>query len=511
MNDLEDALRVHLHGRAADAQPVPRLEEITGRSIDAAFESEDESTSEPIVLAWETRRKPPTRRRTLFTAAAAVAVIGGGLFILAGRRVPSGEDRGAASPPGQAVAPAGPPIDWSNPRVRFTADSFEISADGKVFTGATEDMEVRGDPGNSEYQTLELTWHEHGVEQRWYVYFQSDGTEWWSEEFRVYDGTAASEWSTFTGDFFRRPVGEAFTGDIDVSSSDGRAARLVIRNATLQPFTDTGVAPPTLDLASGLESLPADLPSTWTAYSARDQLVVFLAEQAILGECLSEQGLSVAPVDVAALTAVSGAWQPDPALGVLTSAGAAGYGYHFPDHNTYTIESRVPDGERESVFRLLGDAWPEPTGCRADYDTAVHGLSTQLTVLASDAVVDTEPVGNSTLADQRVADAIDAWSACLEQATGEQYATPNEAARAYGLAETPATEHEITVALADVDCQAMADVEGIWRHVYAEYLRAAVAQQAPDQLDDLDQRARLKADLVAASERELAERGISIG
>jgi hypothetical protein len=98
---------------------------------------------------------------------------------------------------------------------------------------------VSSDPGDPNYQTLELTWTEHGVEMRWYVYVRSDGLEWWSDEMRTYDGSAAGEWVTFTGDFFRSPLGEAYTGELDVTAADhGVTSRLRVGGLTLAAFRD---------------------------------------------------------------------------------------------------------------------------------------------------------------------------------------------------------------------------------------------------------------------------------
>ncbi len=77
------------------------------------------------------------------------------------------------------------------------------------------------------------------------IYFQADGTEWWSEELRTYDGNADGDWVTFTGDFFRTPMGTAATGVFDETATDaendsGITSRLHIEGLRLQAFLALG-------------------------------------------------------------------------------------------------------------------------------------------------------------------------------------------------------------------------------------------------------------------------------
>lgn len=118
----------------------------------------------------------------------------------------------------------------------LSADALTIEAGGKQFV-TVPPVEVHGDPGNpNEYTTLELTWQEHGVEMRLFVYFNTDGCEWWSNEIRTYDGNIDGEWITYTGDFFRRPLGTPFVGDFTVAASDPPGGRLHLSNLRLEAF-----------------------------------------------------------------------------------------------------------------------------------------------------------------------------------------------------------------------------------------------------------------------------------
>ena len=76
--------------------------------------------------------------------------------------------------------------------------------------------QLNSDPGGSDYWTLEVIWFEHEVEQRLNMYFGSDGTDWWVDEIRTYDGYDPGEWVYAYGPFFQTPLGEAFEGDVEV-------------------------------------------------------------------------------------------------------------------------------------------------------------------------------------------------------------------------------------------------------------------------------------------------------
>jgi hypothetical protein len=111
------------------------------------------------------------------------------------------------------------PVSWQTSTVSLSATDFWIDVDGERFEARVTPVEVRSDPGWNEYTSLEITWHERGREMRLYIYLSSNGTEWWSEQMRTYDGKVPAEWIYYYGDFFRRPVGQPFTGDFEVQNN----------------------------------------------------------------------------------------------------------------------------------------------------------------------------------------------------------------------------------------------------------------------------------------------------
>jgi hypothetical protein len=101
-----------------------------------------------------------------------------------------------------AVVDDGTPIVWESEFARLRADSLRIKADGKVFTAAgIMPARVSSDSGSKRYGTLEVIWHEHGVEMRMDIYFAADQKEWWATEVRVYDGSVPGDWIGWGGDF----------------------------------------------------------------------------------------------------------------------------------------------------------------------------------------------------------------------------------------------------------------------------------------------------------------------
>ena len=128
------------------------------------------------------------------------------------------------------------------------ASSVEVTVADQTFVPAV-DVDVSGDPGMPD-PTLELTWHEHGVEQRIFVYFTSDGTSWWADEIRTYDGRANAEWIEQRGEFFKSPLGTAYVGDLDLPN-------LTIRGMRLEAFR----RPAACDNATSPLALIADFPS----------------------------------------------------------------------------------------------------------------------------------------------------------------------------------------------------------------------------------------------------------
>jgi len=134
------------------------------------------------------------------------------------------------------------PVDWQTNQVSLEADHFFTIADGDTFFANVSGVEVSSDPGDSVYCSLEITWHEKDVEMRLYIYFHSDGVDWWSDEFRTYDGKTQAEWIYYYGTFFESPVGTAFTGDFEEESfvtGNTYTGKVYFQSLTLQAFLDT--------------------------------------------------------------------------------------------------------------------------------------------------------------------------------------------------------------------------------------------------------------------------------
>lgn len=502
---LDDVLVDHFRDRAKGAEPRDQLGDIL-----------DGQVVRPIAPA---RRRRPA---AWLGAAAAVALAVGGLVVLAQR------DGGGA--PASSV-PDGPAIDWSNEHVLFTADSFAIEAGGQRFTVADGDLDIDGDPGDDDYQTLELTWAEHGVEMRWYVYFRSDGQQWWSDEFRTYDGAADAEWVEFYGDWFRSPAGQAWHGDLDVSATSddtGNSARLIATGVTLQPFTEVPIVPDPPSADGTPPALPAGIPSVGAAWPRDGKIALEVITSVMLTECVNEAGYVDYEFDGEALARALGAWEPHPVLGIGTEAAAAAFGYHAAplDQGLDGYAQTLLEGEREAFYETVmggNDVTPIPLtvpgvgdtgssiargGCWGEVDAAFDRLTVAqegYRGIVHESGIDQEAVADSTAADPLVVELLDQWSQCVELAVGEAANTPDELARRFAF-ETGPTSREIEVAVADARCQAEVGLQQTWDEVYARYQRAALGDKAPL----FDELALMRADIVERARELLDDRGVTV-
>ncbi len=164
----------------------------------------------PPVVSLRARRgsAPMTPMPRYAAAAVFVALIGGALLlgVLASQSDEEASVVGASASP--SVAPS---IQWGTEVVDMQADSFGLDVNDLTFTTGSGVAEIDSDPGDSTYWTLEITWFEHDVEQRLNMYFGSDGTEWWVDEIRTYDGY---ERVYAYGPFFSTPLGETYEDDV---------------------------------------------------------------------------------------------------------------------------------------------------------------------------------------------------------------------------------------------------------------------------------------------------------
>ena len=162
MTNIEDQVRVVLRSQA-DAMQIP----------DAPPD-----VQLARVIEMPTRHG---RSRLLLGAAAAVLLIAS-VVALAQRR---------SEPSATSDAPA---FHFETSTVVLDATSVQVDAAGQTFVPGA-DLRVAGDPGmTNESTTLELTWHERGIEQRVNIYFTSDGTDWWAKEIWTYDGQPSGDW-----------------------------------------------------------------------------------------------------------------------------------------------------------------------------------------------------------------------------------------------------------------------------------------------------------------------------
>lgn len=178
------------------------------------------------------------RLSTVSAVAASVLLVGAGV---ATAQEPS------ASPSDEATPDSGGT--WDSGGVRFESDSFELRVGDKAFQGAGP-AEVSGDPGGPDYRTLEVIWHEQGVEQRMNLYFAADESDWWITEVRTYDGHEEGEWINYLqvgemwGEMLRTPRGSTYEGDVQFVGWGRVPGELLIEGLELTAFAPgTGPAP----------------------------------------------------------------------------------------------------------------------------------------------------------------------------------------------------------------------------------------------------------------------------
>ncbi len=221
-----------------------RRQELEAR-LTTMFREQADSIRVPTTAWRDATAGPPgperSSRRPAFALTAAMVASVVLAVVLVGRGGPpepvtTGPAASSGPPPGAATGARSAPLHVETRQVSLSADAVEIEAGGKKFVTAPP-LDVSSDPGiRNEYTTLELTWQEHGVEMRLFVYFHSDGREWWSNEIRTYDGSAPGDWITYTGEFFRRPLGTPFIGDFSVATQDPATGRLHLSGMRLEAF-----------------------------------------------------------------------------------------------------------------------------------------------------------------------------------------------------------------------------------------------------------------------------------
>ena len=177
-----------------------------------------------------------------FSAAAVtlgVVAVGSSTDQTVDTKAPAAAPAPVTSPP---TTPPALPFRVETKQVSLAAQALQIDLvdpqKGERTFATAAPIEVHGDPGMvNEYTTLELTWRELDVEMRLNIYFKSDGRQWWSDEIRTYDGRKQGEWITYTGDYFRSPLGSPFVGDFETTAKDhGISGTLRLPGLRLEGF-----------------------------------------------------------------------------------------------------------------------------------------------------------------------------------------------------------------------------------------------------------------------------------
>jgi len=217
-----------------------------------------------VVLALVICILASTAVPTLPSAFMAKTVVAG----TGGAMVAAGKDRMVGMRSDGTVLAAGPEVSvsewdlrinevvWKTNRVSLEADDFQLMANGQIYYANVEDVEIHSDPGDEDYCTLEVTWHEHGVEMRLYMYFYADSEYWWSDEIRTYNGQPQGDWIYYYGDFFRSRLSNPFIGDIELQCDPNNdyIGSISFSNLRLQAFLPL---PVTWEFSHGLNQNPS--------------------------------------------------------------------------------------------------------------------------------------------------------------------------------------------------------------------------------------------------------------
>ncbi len=152
------------------------------------------------------------RRPALIGIAFATAVVVAAVAIGVWRRPVDQVEPARRSDP---AARLGAPLHAHTNRADLSVDDYLVTAAGRRFTGNGVAPWVGSDADFPTFWTLGLGWREGDVGERLSFSFTSDGRDWWANEIRV--RASGTDEVTFTGTYFRSPLGEPFTGDLDLT------------------------------------------------------------------------------------------------------------------------------------------------------------------------------------------------------------------------------------------------------------------------------------------------------
>ncbi len=231
--------------RAAIRQRLfPGVGRVEGLRPDGTGQTDVELGALPRSRDRQTDRSP----RLLIAAAMLLTVGVVGVWAGVARRGDSSTITPATQPPTPVeVVAQQPALVFETPTVSFSAGRVATIADGRS-SSPDDDVDVHSDPGiPNRYTTLELSWDDGGFEQRLYLYFASDGVDWWANEIRTYDRTGEWYEPIAAGEFFRMPLGEQFVGDVDLPNLHIEGLTL---EAFLRPFECADLDRPTAIVAN---------------------------------------------------------------------------------------------------------------------------------------------------------------------------------------------------------------------------------------------------------------------
>jgi hypothetical protein len=135
------------------------------------------------------------------------------------------------------------PIYWDTGYVTLQADDFYIIADGQYYFANNGTVQVRSDPGNRTYTTLEAAWQENNKEMRIFIYFNANQSDWWAYEIRTYNGQDYGDWINYLDQapFFTSPLWTSHTAssyNLQSDPSNQYSGEIYFKNLDILAFAN---------------------------------------------------------------------------------------------------------------------------------------------------------------------------------------------------------------------------------------------------------------------------------
>lgn len=112
-------------------------------------------------------------------------------------------------------------IAWPARSVLFEADRLQIKVRGKTFTGG--DPEIVRSWASIDQRDFDIEWYENGVLMRMNIQIKSDGSEYWMQDFMVYDGSRGEgRWVSWEGPLYPTPLDRPMEAGLRLSGGQGR-------------------------------------------------------------------------------------------------------------------------------------------------------------------------------------------------------------------------------------------------------------------------------------------------